>query len=81
MKDLHISEEMVLKALEDVNINKSCGPDMIHPRMLLELADLIASPVARLFKCTLRHGTLPKEWKEAFVTPIYKKGSYHLTEN
>ena len=72
---------MVLDALKGINTNKSCGPDMLHPRLLAELADTIASPVAILFNATLKHGVLPKDWKQAFVTPIYKKGSRHLPEN
>ena len=81
LKNLHISEEMVTKALKEININKSCGPDMIHPRVLFELADSISSSVTMLFRCTLFHGIVPKEWREALVTPIYKKGSHHHAEN
>ena len=81
ISDLTISLKMVLDALKSVNVNKSCGPDMLHPRLLLELADMLASPVTELIKCTLKYGTLPTEWKQAYVTPIYKKGPHHLPEN
>ena len=76
-----ITVEMVIKALRKININKSCGPDMLHPRLLSELADIISSPAATLYNATLKHGVLPQDWKKAFVTPIYKKGSRHLPEN
>ena len=81
ISDLHITDDMVLKELKSLNVNKSCGPDELHPRLLIELADQIAVPVALLFNATLKHGFLPNDWKKAFVTPIYKKGSRNLPEN
>ena len=79
--DLVITEEMVLAALKSLNVNKSCGPDNLHPRLLLELAETIALPVSILFNATLKDGILPEDWKLAFITAIYKKGSRHLLEN
>ena len=78
---LDLTTEMVLKELQGININKSCRPDGIHPRLLLELAEIIATPVTMLFTATLQNGTLPEDWKKATITPIYKKGSRHLAEN
>lgn len=79
--DLIITVEMVLEALKKINVNKSCGPDNLHPRLLLELAEIIALPVTLLFNATLKDGCLPNDWKMAFVTGIFKKGSRHLPEN
>ena len=62
-------------------MNKSCGPDEIYPRMLRELADIIAGPFAFLLNMILDSGTMPKDWKLAFVTPIYKKESKNVAEN
>ena len=76
--DLIITVEMVLDALKKINVGKSCGPDNLHPRLLLELADIIALPVTILFNATLKDGNLPKDWKMAFITGIFKKGSRHL---
>ena len=53
-------------------------PDEIHPRILLELADYIAGPIALLFNMTIKHGNLPRDWKWANISPIYKKGSKKL---
>ena len=72
---------MVKKELLSLNINKSSGPDKINPRILIELAEYIAGPIAFLFNMTVNHGILPRDWKRAFVTPIYKKGSRIHAEN
>ena len=79
--DLVITVEMVLDALRKINVNKSCGPDNLHPRLLFELADIIALPVTILFNATLKGENLPKDWKKANITGIFKKGSRHLPEN
>ena len=78
---LQATVEKVLKELLRLNQHKSCGPDELHPRLLIELADLIALPVTILFNLTLKKGALPHDWRRAFVSPIYKKGSRHLPEN
>ena len=36
--DLHVTNLMVLKQLMNLNVNKSCGPDEIYPRSLIELS-------------------------------------------
>ena len=79
--NLHVTEEMVLTELSTLNPNKSCGPENIHPRMLLELADIMAAPVALLFNMTIEHGIIPKDWKLGYISPIHKKGSKNVAEN
>ena len=81
ISSLVITVEMVSKALKALNQYKSCGPDQLHPRLLIELADLLALPITILFNTTLKQGILPKDWRRAFISPIYKKGSKHLPEN
>ena len=81
ISDLYISEEMVLKQLINLNVNKSCGPDNLHPRMLKELAEQIAGPISHLFNLTIKFSIIPEDWKRAFVSPIYKKGLKCHAEN
>ena len=78
---LQITVEMVLKELKSLNQYKSCGPDQLHPRLLIELAELLALPITLLFNMTFQQGVLPHDWRRAFISPIYKKGSRHLPEN
>ena len=77
----NVTEEMVHDELLNLNINKSCGPDEIHPRLLKELAATISKPIAFLFNKSLQYGKVPLDWKKANVSPIYKKGARNRAEN
>ena len=78
---LNVTADMVLKELRQLNFNKSCRPGGLHPRLLFELAEIIAKPVAILYNKTLVSGQLPSDWKKATITAIYKKGARNLAEN
>ena len=71
----NFDKETVLRKLEGLNINKSPGPDLIHPRILYELRYEILCPLQQIFKSSLRLGELPNDWRAADVTAIFKKGS------
>ena len=64
-----------------LNVNKSCGPDETHPRLLIELADIISTPLGPIMSKTIRDGNIPEDWKKANITPIYKKGARNRAEN
>ena len=81
IENVVLPEDSVHEKLTKLNVNKSLGPDDIHPRMLKELADDMSAPVALLFNKSIQDEELPRQWKEAYVSPIYKKGSKSLPEN
>jgi len=46
----------------------------VHPRVLRELAEVIAEPVSIIYQLSLLTGEVPEDWRLANVTPICKKG-------
>ena len=72
---------MVKEVITAINANKSCGPDNIHPRLLKELIYHISHPTALLLNNTMEQREIPEEWKQANVSPIFKKGQSHIAEN
>ena len=71
---LTVTEPQMVKALQSLKVDKSPGPDGLHPRVLREVAVEIARPLTALFNATITQGKIPRAWKIAEVRPIYKKG-------
>jgi len=70
-----VNEDDIFKKLIQLKIDKSLGPDLIHPRVLYETRNVIARPLFLIFRRSLEFGTLPTDWKLAEVTAVHKKGS------
>lgn len=52
---------------------KAAGPDAVNNIILKELAQPLSSPMSDLFNHSLASGKVPALWKQANVTPIFKK--------
>ena len=74
MPDIIVNSEGVKKLLLKLKPNKSTGPDLISARFLKEVATEIAPAITLLFNASLNQGAIPTEWKEAYISPIYKVG-------
>ena len=75
LSDLVISEELILKILRKLDVNKSAGPDGITTRLLKECSEHLVLPLKMIFIKSLETGDVPLAWREANVCPIYKKGA------
>ena len=69
----NFSIEEVQEKLQHLNIYKSTGPDMLHPRILRALEDKLVRPLTHIFKNSVETGIIPEDWKSANVTAIHKK--------
>ena len=71
---------MTAKKIKKIKNNKSPGVDGIPPKLLKEIIEQISTPLANVFNLSLE-GIVPSEWKEANITPLFKKGSRNKPEN
>ena len=81
MNDINIEPHGVKKLLKNINTKKACGPDMISNIVLKECANEIAPVLSHIFQLSIDTGKLPKDWRNANVSPIFKKGDRHTASN
>lgn len=81
LTEIIITESMVSKKLKELKIDKSPGPDGMHPRLLKELSSEISEPLARMFQNSVNSGVVPSDWKKANISAVHKKGSRAECQN
>ena len=74
MPEIKVSREGVLKLLLDLKENKASGPDKVPSRILKVAAEPISHCLQLLFTASLHTGKVPSDWKQANITPVFKKG-------
>ena len=54
---------------------KSVGVDNINGFVLRKCAETLTVPISKIFNKSFSTGELPSTWKQANITPLFKKGS------
>ena len=78
---LKVTSKGVENLLSDIKSHKACGPDEIPNIVLKNCAKQLAPGISILFQKSLDTGVLPKDWTDANITPVFKKGDRHAAEN
>jgi hypothetical protein len=73
--------KQVKKKIAELRTDVAAGPDSIGPRLLKELTDQLAPALVIIFQRSMAEGIVPEDWKEANVTPIFKKGKKSCPSN
>ena len=76
-----VTEQLVEKKLKQLKRSKAAGIDNIPPGILKDCSSVVRKPLAHIINMSLFTGEIPKEWKEAKVIPIHKKGSTNDFDN
>ena len=79
MLQFSIGVEGVKKLQQDLDIHKATGPDNIPTRLLKDYADKMAPILTLIYQASLPE--VPDDWREANVTPIFKKGDHRNPAN
>ncbi|ELU18656.1 hypothetical protein CAPTEDRAFT_66749, partial [Capitella teleta] len=53
----------------------------VHPRVLKEMAQVLTESVSIFFNTSLTTGNLSSIWKQASITPIFKKSNKQSPSN
>ena len=74
MPEIQISVKGIEKLLKSLDPDKAAGPDQFKPIVLQTLHAERVPILQVIFQKSLDSGKLPHIWKEANVSPIFKKG-------
>ena len=61
--------------------SKANGPDEISIKLLQMTNPVISGSLAKLFNNSFTQGKVASKWKQANVTPVYKKGDRQIVTN
>ena len=81
LTDILLTEGEIEKSLANLKPNKAPGVDSILPNVIKEVAKEVAPPLTMIFQSSLNEGMVPDDWRNANVTPLFKKGKRCLTSN
>ena len=74
MAGITVQVGAVAKLLRNINPDKAVGPDNNSARFMKETAAELTPVLSLIFRASLQQSALPDDWKEAFVSLIFKIG-------
>ena len=79
--DITVDPKGDAKMLDGLNVHKAPGPDGLNIRLLKECSNEISLILALIFNESLARVDVPDEWRQAYVSPVFKKGEKYDIAN
>ena len=76
-----VTEDLVIKLLKDINIDKAAGVDNPSGKFLKDAANILAKPISELCNLSIKYFVFPTDCQIAKLRPLFKKGSTTLPKN
>ena len=75
LAEIGFERETIVRVGEKLKKDSAPGPDGIPNRVIVETINEMAFPLSILFSRSMEQSKIPEDWRDAVVTPIFKKGS------
>ncbi len=81
LQNIIITEDEVIKSIGEFKEHKSPGVDGFTSTYALKIKELMAKQLCLLYNSSIDKNQIPSDWKEANISPIFKKGDKANVEN
>ena len=81
MGEITVDPKGVLKLSNNLNIHNASGPDGLSARVLKKCSSEISPMLALIYNDSLAQGTVPDDWRQINVAPVFKKGEKYNAAN
>jgi len=75
LKKCWVSTAAVKAKIKELRPTSAPGPDGITPKILKNCIEEISPVLAVIYRKSMLTGSVPEEWRQANIVPIFKKGS------
>ena len=81
LTSINLSQDDILKIIQNLNPNKAHGPDKISIRMIKICGNSLCKLLEMICKSCIIKGEFSSEWKKANVVPVHKKSDKKMLKN
>ena len=73
--DIEITEDKVIKAIDEISVDSACGEDDIPALILKKCKHHLSKPISLIWKDSFQQGFIANQFKNQIITPVHKKDS------
>ena len=81
LSEIHITEEDIIAAIDELSNTAASGPDGLTAIFLKKCKNSLSTPLVQLWRACVSMGITPWKLKEAHIIPIHKGGHQGLASN
>jgi len=74
LSSISFNATIVSRSLKKLNVHAAGGPDNVPPVFLNNCCNNLAYPIAYIFQLCFDNSFIPDVWRQAYITPGFKKG-------